>query len=144
MELLEKEAEYCSSLWRVLFTFEFWQIYLISCFEVFYGYFMMISYKSYGMWEIHDDNFLASAGAFGLLSNGILRLIWPSLMEKYTFKYVNSFLLLVQISLIIALPYALRVKYWFFIVICLSFICEGGISSMLPTYSLKKFGNRKG
>jgi hypothetical protein len=50
---------------------------------------MMISFKNYALYYINDDRFLSFAGAIGLLLNGFMRLIWPLIIEKCSFKCAN-------------------------------------------------------
>lgn len=139
-----KEAEYFAPTWKIMFALEFWKLYIICFTQIFFGYFMIISYKSIGMWQINDDEFLTSAGACGLFFNGVFRSIWPNLLERFSFKCINICILILQINLILAIPYILSMKWAYFFAVTLSIMCEGGIASLLPTLALKVFGDRKG
>ena len=141
---MEKEAEYYTPTWKLLLAVEFWKLYFICALQIFYGYFMIISYKNYGMWTINDDNFLMASGAIGLLLNGIFRWVWPNLMDAFSFKCVNICVLLLQINLIIALPFLTNMPNAYFFAVMFSIMCEGAIASLIPTLSLKIFGERKG
>ena len=54
---------------------------------LFIGIFMSSVYKIIALEHISDE-ILTKAGAFGALSNGISRLFWSSLLDKFSFTTV--------------------------------------------------------
>ena len=63
--------------------------------QIFYGYYIINSFKSYGAAYITDDKFLTLIGSVGALSNGVFRVFWSSLLDYFPFRKVNFVLLLV-------------------------------------------------
>jgi MFS family permease len=125
----------------------FWHIYAIACSQIFYGYFIIGSFKDYGNKYgegQYDDAFLSFMGAIGALFNGVFRIFWSSLLDKYPFHNVYGTLCGIQCFLIIFISWAVQYKWPFFIFISLSFMCEGAICSILPTITLMKFGHKRG
>lgn len=104
-ESLEKEAEFFVPAYKIVFCLKFWQVYAICALQIFYPLFVIITYKNYGMWTISADLFLMSAGALGLLLNGLMRFIWPNLLRSTgSFRLVDLGVLVFQIALNICLP----------------------------------------
>ena len=54
---------------------------------VFTGIFMSSVYKIIAL-EFISDDILTTAGAFGMLCNGLSRLFWSSMLDKFSFKIV--------------------------------------------------------
>jgi hypothetical protein len=55
-------------------------------FGTFYGLYVAGSYKFSADEKYIDDEVLTIAGALGAVCNGGSRLLWASLLDKYTFK----------------------------------------------------------
>ena len=81
----------------------------------------------------------------GSLVNGLSRILWSTLLDWYAFNSVYRCLLFIQILMIMTLEWSLDTAPWlYFINICLSMMCEGAITSILPTETLKHFGSIRG
>eukprot|EP00349_Pseudokeronopsis_sp_Brazil_P005976 CAMPEP_0202966336 /NCGR_PEP_ID=MMETSP1396-20130829/10687_1 /ASSEMBLY_ACC=CAM_ASM_000872 /TAXON_ID= /ORGANISM="Pseudokeronopsis sp., Strain Brazil" /LENGTH=275 /DNA_ID=CAMNT_0049690053 /DNA_START=210 /DNA_END=1037 /DNA_ORIENTATION=- len=76
-DFMLKEAEVFTPTWKLLLSLEFWKCFMIAFLQFFYGLYMIISYKQFGMFTIPQDIFLMASGSCGLLLNGLLRLMWP-------------------------------------------------------------------
>jgi hypothetical protein len=85
----EKEV----SLRNVVKSKKFRQLYAIAVCYMFYGIYIMTSYKSLGANTINDDAFLTFMGSFGALFNGCMRPFWSSLLDHYSFRSVFGFLI---------------------------------------------------
>jgi hypothetical protein len=68
---------------------------MLALMQIFYGYYIMNSYKTYAAATIKDDAFLTIVGSVGALANGLLRIFWSSLLDYFPFRKVNSSLLLI-------------------------------------------------
>ena len=105
-ELTEDEiAERDAPVSGMLMSGTFWHIYLISLTQIFYGYYIINQFKTYGLGYGHDDTFLSVVGAIGSLFNGFLRIFWSSLLDKYPFHKVYGTLCGIQIFLIITIAW---------------------------------------
>jgi len=91
-DLKTKAGERYIPLYKLIMSWQFWNIYLVSFSQLFYPIIMLISFKNYGLLYINDDNMLSLAGALALLGNGLLRLVWPLVINTCSYKYANIFL----------------------------------------------------
>lgn len=66
--------------------------------SMFYGLFLVNAFKNFGSKKISDDGFLTLVGGIGGAMNGLSRLFWASLMDKYGFKRIYGALLILQVS----------------------------------------------
>ncbi len=129
----------------MVFSKDFFHIYAITFTQIFYGYFIIGSFKDYGnKYGGHDDAFLSMTGAIGALFNGVFRIFWSSLLDKYPFHKVYGSLCAIQLCVIAGISFVVESQWLFFIFISLSFMCEGAICSILPTITLMKFGHKRG
>ena len=140
----DKAGERYIPMYKLIFCWQFWNIYLVSFSQLFYPIIMIISFKNYGLLYINDDNLLSYAGAFALLGNGLLRLVWPLVINYFTFKCANIALAVLQGLLIFSIPYSLERPYLYCAIVILSIMCEGGVTTTMPTVVLKVFGERRG
>ena len=83
-------------------------------------------------------------GSFGALFNGCFKIFWATLLDYFNFKPVYSVVLLIQISMLIWVHWAVNNSTSYFIVICLSFMCDGSITSMIPVVTKQVFGTSRG
>lgn len=117
---------------------------MISFTQIFYGYYIISSFKTYGQAYISDDKFLTMIGSAGALVNGVLRIFWSSMLDYFPYKKVNTVLLTIQISCILLIQFSVKNKYSYLAVVSLSMMCEGAMASMLPTLTLQNFGMIRG
>lgn len=108
------------------------------------GYFIAANYKNLGIITINDDNFLNIVGSVGAVSNGLGRVLWGILMDK--FKFFNSFLLLLilEITILASLKIVLDYKWLYLIWVGISFFCLGGHPVIFPPFTIKSFGTKVG
>ena len=83
-------------------------------------------------------------GSFGALFNGCFKVFWATLLDYYQFKSVYSIILTIQICLLVSVHWAVFQAWSYSIVICLSFMCDGSMTSMLPVVTLHVFGTKRG
>lgn len=84
----EQKAEYDTPITKVLTSRDFAFLYLISFCHIFYGYYVIGTFKTIGGKTINDDQFLTLVGSFGSLFNGLSRIVWSSLLDYYSFNCV--------------------------------------------------------
>lgn len=88
---------------KVVLSREFFEIYLITVCQIYYGYYIINTFKSIGAIHISDDKFLTLIGSVGALCNGVFRIFWSTLLDYYPFRRVNSALLLIQLVSILTI-----------------------------------------
>ena len=140
----ESEAEKNAGICEIIKTRDFSYLYLISFCQIFYGYYIISMYKTLGTTKIRNDQLLTTIGSVGSLFNGVSRIFWSSLLDCFAFNKVYRTLLFIQILCITLLEWSLNFPWLYFIVICVSMMCEGAITSILPTETLKHFGTKRG
>ena len=87
---------------------------------------------------------LTTIGSVGSLINGVSRIFWSTLLDHFAFNSVYRTLLVIQILMIATVEWSLNFTWLFAINICISMMCEGAITSILPTETLKHFGKDRG
>lgn len=91
LEKLAKKAP----VMKLVFSWEFLELYILTLMQIFYGYFIMNSFKTYGAATIKNDAFLTVIGSVGALVNGVMRIFWSSLLDYFPFRRVNGILLVI-------------------------------------------------
>lgn len=107
--------------------------------------FVAFNYKEYGMIKItDDDSFLTLVGSLGAIFNGLGRLFWGIMFDKFSFKLISSCINIVLLIFAITLPYLVEIKYLFLIGVCLIYFCYGGNYAVYPTHTVRLFGHELG
>lgn len=78
------------------------------------------------------------------MGNLIGRLSISSLLDKYPFRIVMSFVYSLQIFLISVVSYSVSDKAFYLVVVFLSFACDGVMGSVVPTVAIEVFGHKRG
>lgn len=63
---------------------------LTLSFSVPFGMFIAFNYKEYGSIKIEDDSFLTAVGSCGAIFNGLGRLVFGMLFDKFSFKFIST------------------------------------------------------
>jgi hypothetical protein len=116
---------------------KFKTIYVMGVCHLFFGYFYTNVYKDFGKDYINDDAFLTLVGACASLFNGFFKLVWASLLDYYPFKRIYGCLIALEIGMIVLARFAVYNKWAFMIVTCLTYMCDGSLTSMLPALTVK-------
>ena len=141
---LENDAEENLPLWTLIKTYKFSALYALVVCHMFYGYYMSNQFKQYGFTGGIDDKTLTMIGSCGALFNGCFKVFWASLLDCYNFKPIYSIVLTIQITCLVAVHWAVNNSYTYFIVICLSFMCDGSMTSMIPVVANVVWGTKRG
>lgn len=91
-----------------------------------------------------SDRTLTIAGAIGTVCNGVSRVFWPTLQDRFGFRRIYYCLLTVQL---ITSLFIYRVKSnaeLYILCVALSFLCEGGHFSMFSVAGVTIFGVENG
>jgi MFS transporter, OFA family, oxalate/formate antiporter len=124
-------------------TPQFVQILLITLLSGSIGLFFIANYKRIGL-NAHPDSFVTIVGSVAALSNGLFRIVWGYLLDKYSYKSVNSLILLLQILLCSSFYFIVKVDYLYLLWVGLIFCCHGGVNTMLAPVSMKLYGQNNG
>ncbi|XP_071479836.1 apicoplast pyruvate carrier 1-like [Diadema antillarum] len=96
---------------------------------------------AYGQTFINDDHFLAIVGSFSAVFNGLGRVFWGSLADKFSYRVIMMVLSGTTAALfttLIATQYVGRVM--FFIWVCAIFFVFSGNFALFPTVTARAFG----
>jgi OFA family oxalate/formate antiporter-like MFS transporter len=94
--------------------------------------------------DVLSDQTLTIAGSIGFVFNGVSRIGWAALQDKWGFKKVYRILLTFQLIAAFSIMHIRKSAPLFIIWTCVIFTCEGGHFSMFPTVCVKVFGVQKG
>lgn len=90
-----EQAEWHLPRREMLLSYEFWHLYIWSMTFMFFGFYMMSTFKIYGSTAISDDVFLTLIGSIGVLFNGFSRLLISTMLDYYSFRKVFGTLIIV-------------------------------------------------
>lgn len=125
-------------------TRKFVHMYAMAVCHYVYGYYYMSAYKQYAKDFINDDAYLTKVGAIAALFNGSFKVIWATSLDYVPFRTIYGGLIWLEFSLIILVQYAVTSKPWFLVVTCLTFMCDGSLTAMLPAFTVDQFGMKRG
>mmetsp|Transcript_15587 Transcript_15587/g.28331 ORF Transcript_15587/g.28331 Transcript_15587/m.28331 type:complete len:439 (+) Transcript_15587:2858-4174(+) len=111
----------------------FWLLFAAFFFGISFTTWIFVSFKNYGALYIDDDHFLAYIGVVGAVATSIARLIFPMLMDYFSFFALNSIAISAIIVLALSVNFAVHYKSLYMIVIVLAYFFHG--SQFFP-YSL--------
>jgi OFA family oxalate/formate antiporter-like MFS transporter len=99
-------------------------------------------YKRFGQTvaALNDDAYLSLMGGLGALFNGLGRLFWASMVDKFGFKGPFQVSVAIQAVMMACYRYAAQSKFTFAVATCAIFSCIGGNFAMAPTVTNIEFG----
>lgn len=110
---------------------------------VFFGIFVAGNYKIINLDNL-SDKVLTLAGAIGAIGNAISRIVCSTLQDKYGFKSIYRYILIIQLGTCL-LMYYFRANYILYsIFVFLAFFSEGAHFAMFPTAAVNIFGVQNG
>lgn len=126
---------------EALKTAKFWEIWSTFLLVGLTTTFMSSYWKVFGQSFIADDHFLVLAGSVSSVCNGVFRPLWGMLMDKWTYRRAMPFLCLCTAVLIGTLSLTAKLpQAFFFLWICLIYLCMGGFYAMFPAITSLSFG----
>ena len=126
---------------EALRTAKFWEIWGTFLLVGLTTTFMSSYWKVFGQSFIADDHFLVLAGSVSSVCNGVFRPVWGMLMDKWTYRRAMPFLCLCTAVLIGTLSLTAQLpRAFFFLWICLIYLCMGGFYAMFPAITSLSFG----
>jgi len=93
--------------------------------SVFYGYFIVNSYKLFALGKITDEKLLNTIGAVASACASI-RFVFGFMMEKWSFKICYTILLVCEIAVTGTIYFAVNNGYVYMLWMCMSIWLEGG------------------
>ena len=109
-----------------------------------FGMFIAFNYKEYGHLQITDETFLTTVGSLGSVFNGLGRLFWGVLLDRFSFKAVSTSINIILLAFSVTMQYLVKVDYMYLIAVCLIYLAYGGNYSVYPTHTVRTLGNKYG
>ena len=137
--MISKEEEFASehqlvsqcekemSILTILNSSKFKHLFCLGVCHLFYGYYFTNEYKQFAKFYINDDSFLSMIGAVSALFNGFFKFFWATLLDYHSFKKIYGFLICLEICMILLVSVAVYNKWAFFLVSCLTYMCDGSL-----------------
>ena len=109
----ENEQKHFMSVKTMLTDYRFWHLSVLLFFGSIMSAYFLNMYKIIGMIYINDDHFLAYVGSFLFLFGSIGRISFGILMDKFSWKLINSASFIIQsiITLIICFNLSNKIVY---------------------------------
>jgi OFA family oxalate/formate antiporter-like MFS transporter len=135
-----------SAAWSVkdaMCTKTFWIMWLAIAVSAQGGLYVSSSYKSIAINfpALHDDRYLASVGAIGSLTNGLMRPVWGFLYDRFGFHACFSVIAAIQVVVICVFPQLSASPPLYALGVVASYACLAGNFTLAPTETYKLFGN---
>lgn len=122
-----------------LTSIRFFMSILIAILSLSIGLLINGQYKNIGK-KYFDDGFLTAVGAMAAVGNGLSRPIWSSMLDKFSFKTVFSFLLVLEIFLGLTMQFSTGSSFVFMVYVFFVHTTFGGVMAMFPVVSAQLFG----
>ncbi|CDW84583.1 UNKNOWN [Stylonychia lemnae] len=108
--------------------------------QFFIGNFLASQYKTYGLSVGLPNRYLTLLGSIAFIF-GAIRFIWSYSVDRFSFKFSYTIVLLIQIVISLSFRFVKDSKALYFIWICAIIFTEAGHFAMFPTAVAKLFGD---
>jgi hypothetical protein len=124
-------------------TKTFWIMWFCIAFNVQGGMYVAASFKALGQNfpELSSDSYLATVGALGAFSNGLLRPVWGFVYDRIGFRYALTLIASMQALVMFCIPMLTGSKFLYCLGVMLSFATMAGVYAIAPPESMKIFSN---
>lgn len=109
-----------------------------------FGLFVAFNYKEYGLYYINDDHYLSILGSIGSVGNGVFRMIWGVMMDKFTFKQNTYLMIAIFVASCGTIIWSVQNNATYLITILITTGTYGGLYSVYPTQTVRMLGRQLG
>lgn len=78
------------------------------------------------------------------MGNGVSRIFWATMLDKFDFKCLYTALLILNGFLAMTVNYAVQIPQVYMLYVFLAYVCYGGHLGMFPAVTSQVFGIRNG
>jgi hypothetical protein len=103
-------------------------------------FWIMMSYKNFGSLNIDNDHFLSYIGATGAVLNGVARVLFPVLLDYFSFYTVNMCLLVCEAFLAFSIYFAVHSDLAYLAVVSAGFFFQGSQFFPFSMLCLNEYG----
>jgi sugar phosphate permease len=104
----------------------------------------VFNYKSYGILNIGDDQYLTLLGSFGGIASGISRFFWGVLLDHFSFKVLMAIINISLLFIAVTIQLVAYSKPLFCIYVITCYFLYGGMASMMPAKTYQIYGHQNG
>ncbi|CAD8092769.1 unnamed protein product [Paramecium sonneborni] len=134
----------CETLGQGLKSRPFWFLVIMVLCSIIFGMLLANCYKIFGQTLGIDDAKLTILGSVQAVCNGGSRFGWAVLSDKIGFKKVYLIIAVINLICTASIGYIENSYAGYFIILCVTMCCEGGLFSCYPAVSAKIFGHKVG
>ncbi|CAD8089028.1 unnamed protein product [Paramecium sonneborni] len=134
----------CETLEQGLKSRPFWFLVVMVLCSIIFGMLLANCYKVFGQTLGINDAKLTVLGSVQAICNGGSRFGWAVLFDKIGFKKVYLIIAVINLICTASIGYISNSYTGYFIILCVSMCCEGGLFSCYPAVSAKIFGHKVG
>ena len=87
-----------------------------------------------------DDTMLTWAASVGSITNGLMRIVFGNLIDRFSFKLLMGIILTIELAMCLLFYFAANSAAFFFILIMLNYAILGGYFTIFPVSVTKIFG----
>ena len=91
-----------------------------------------------------DDDLLTWAASIGAILNGISRLVFGTLIDKYSFRVLMGIILAFELAICIAFYFSAHSPSFYFALVLITYALIGGFFVILPVSITRTFGLKLG
>jgi OFA family oxalate/formate antiporter-like MFS transporter len=119
---------------------QLYQLWAMSTFLQIVSFTVTNTFRSFGEQCLMPEYFLSILTKTYSILNGLSRLIWGFLFDKFSFKYLYSVCMLTQVFVSSFIFFSVKYQFLFFLLLCLQSIVVSGKISLNITMFTKVYG----
>ena len=128
------------AFWQAIKGIQVYQLWTMSTVLQLVSFTITNTYRSFGEQCLMSEYVLSNLTKTYSILNGLSRLIWGILFDKFSFKNLYSICIMTQIIVCFTIYYSVKHYILFFILLCLQAIVVSGKISLNVTMFTKVFG----
>ena len=119
---------------------QLYQLWTMSTFLQIVSFTVTNTFRSFGEQCLMPEYFLSNLTKTYSILNGLSRLIWGFLFDKFSFKYLYSVCMITQVFVSSFIFFSVKYQFLFFLLLCLQSIVVSGKISLNITMFTKVYG----
>ena len=128
------------AFWQAIKGIQVYQLFAMSTILQLVSFTITNTYRSFGEQCLMSEYVLSNLTKTYAVLNGLSRLIWGILFDKFSFKSLYSICIISQLLVAFTVYYSVKYDILFFILLCLQAIVVSGKISLNITMFVKVFG----
>ncbi len=138
----KKESNFSvkDAFYQAIKGIQLYQLWIMSTFLQIVSFTITNTFRSFGEQCLMPEYFLSNLTKTYSILNGLSRLIWGFLFDKFSFKYLYSVCMITQVFVSSFIFFSVKYKFLFFLLLCLQSIVVSGKISLNITMFTKVYG----